>query len=642
MIETTDFRSEYTAKEWKRGEKGDVSLFGAFARGQQIRFVFSPGKGFPVVRAVWMVIHADGMENPNPAYREIALSPADEAFCVVVDTADLCRQAGTGDDGLFYYHYRVELDDDRRIFFGGEAPTELCEINGYDNERQLSVYAADFTVSERLKSGMIYHIFVDRFKKSARGLPCKPGAALNEDWDAGIPQFGEYPGAEVANNVFFGGDLYGIAEELSYVKALGVSTIYLSPVFDAASNHKYDTGDYLAVDSMFGGESALRELCAAARKLDIDVILDGVFNHTGCDSVYFNKFGNYPGVGAYQSKDSPYYSWYFFNDFPDDYECWWGVKILPRVNTASEDYRRFIYDQVIDRWMRAGVSGWRLDVADELDDDFLTGLRQAIKRRNADAAIIGEVWEDASDKVSYGRRRHYLRGRQLDSVMNYPLRDAILSYVLHGDVEKFRKNTETLYRRYPKEVSDSLMNFLGTHDTARILSVLGDRDFENLSNEQLSTRKLSPEARREAVRLLKLAYGLLVAMPGVPCIFYGDEVGMEGYRDPFCRKPFPWSNMDEDLLAYYRKLGEIRKRESVFHGGLFRLLSVSKDYAVMERYDDGDCLKIVANRSDEEILIRLSAPATDLISGKFFIDVFPVPKKSVVYIRETRGGETEK
>lgn len=641
MIETTDFRSEYTAKEWKQGEKGDVSLFGAFAHGQQIRFVFSPGKVFPVVRTVWMVIHADGMEKPNPTYREIALSPAGEDFYVVVDTADLCRQAETGDDGLFYYHYRAETDNGS-VFFGGEAPTDLCEINGYDNERQLSVYAADFTVSERLKSGMIYHIFVDRFKKSSRGLLCKPGAALNEDWNDGIPQFGAYPGAKVANNVFFGGDLYGIAEELPYIKSLGVSTIYLSPVFDAASNHKYDTGDYLTVDSMFGGESALRELCAAAKRLDIDVILDGVFNHTGCDSVYFNKFGNYPGVGAYQSKDSPYYPWYFFNDFPDNYECWWGVKILPRVNTASEDYRRFIYDQVIDRWMRAGVSGWRLDVVDELDDDFLTGLRQAIKRRNADAAIIGEVWEDASDKVSYGRRRHYLRGRQLDSVMNYPLRDAILSYVLHGDVEKFRKNTETLYRRYPKEVSDSLMNFLGTHDTARILSALGDRDFENLSNEQLSTRKLSPEERREAVRLLKLAYGLLVAIPGAPCIFYGDEVGMEGYRDPFCRKPFPWRNMDEDLLAYYRKLGEIRGRESVFHGGLFRLLTVTEDYAILERYDDGDCLKIVANRSEEEISIRLSAPATDLISGQSFIDDFPVPGKSVAYIRETRGDKTEK
>jgi len=622
----------YTAKELKQGPDGDVSLFGAFPCSSSIRFTLSVSGVLTAVQSAVMVIHADGWDRPETVYRELPLSPAEGGFAVTIDLSDLCTKADLDDNGLFYYHYRLDTDHGR-FFFGGESPIDLCEINGYDNERQLTVHADDFTTSEHLKSGIIYHIFVDRFRRSGR-CGMKPGAVFDDNWETGIPQYGEYPGAEVANNVFFGGDLYGIAEQLPYIHSLGTATIYLSPVFDAASNHKYDTGDYLSVDKMFGGDDALRHLCAEARKYGIEVILDGVFNHTGSDSVYFNRFGSYDSVGAWQSKDSPYYPWYLFRKYPDEYECWWGVKILPKVNTANEDFKNFVFQQVMEKWMDAGVSGWRLDVADELNEGFLEELRLAVKSRNPDGTVIGEVWEDASDKVSYGHRRHYLRGHQLDSVMNYPLRDGVISYILNGDCEKFRRNTESLYRRYPKAVSDALMNFLGTHDTVRILSMLGDDGYEELTNEQLSTRKMTKKKHMAATRLLKLAYGLITAVPGVPCVFYGDEVGMEGYRDPFCRKPFPWNHMDEDLLAFYRRLGEIRKTEPVLNGGLFRLMETNEDFVIICRYNETDCLTIAANRSDHDISIPLTSPVRELISGKTAKASLLVHRKSVVYFKE--------
>ncbi|MBE6598424.1 MAG: glycoside hydrolase family 13 protein [Ruminococcaceae bacterium] len=636
MSDTTD----YSVKEFKHGNRRDMSLFGALPHGESFTFsITAEGFGHTILSVV-MVIHADGWNGGETVYRYLPLSPTENGFALTVDTAELCEKAGLCDNGLFYYHYRMDTNEGT-LFFGGEAPIALCPINGRDNERQLTVYAGDYAASEHLQSGVIYHIFVDRFNKSGR-CGVKDGAILDEDWESGVPQYGEYPGAEVANNVFFGGDLYGVAEKLPYIKSLGTSTIYLSPVFDAASNHKYDTGNYLSVDEMFGGGEALTHLCHEAKKHGINIILDGVFNHTGSDSVYFNQFGKYDSVGAYQSEDSPYYHWYFFRDFPDEYECWWGVKILPKVNTASDDFRSFIFDSVIPKWMDAGVSGWRLDVADELDEGFLEGLRTAVKAKNPDGAIIGEVWEDASDKVSYGRRRHYLRGHQLDSVMNYPLRDGIIAYILRGDCELFRRNTETLYRRYPKLSSDSQMNFLGTHDTVRILSMLGDDSFEGLTNEELSTRKMTKKDRTAAIRLLKLAYGILVAVPGVPCIFYGDEVGMEGYRDPFCRKTFPWHELTEgsaaeDLLSYYQRLGEIRQTEPVFNGGLFRIIEANEDFIILRRYNETDSITIIANRSDMDLSFPVDTPVTELISGRTVKSSPVVKRKSVAYLKKYKN-----
>lgn len=597
--------------------------------GEQILFSLEIHAPCAVQSAV-MVIHGDGWGRETSVWKEYPLTAVDEYRRLSLDMKQLCTDTSMDDGGLLYYHYRIHLADERVLFYGGEAPMELSPLTKeFAGERQLLVYDAAYTPPEAFGEGILYHIFVDRFAKTGAALTgCKKNAVIDPDWENGIPQYGEYPGAEVANNVFFGGDLYGVAEKLDYIASLGTGTIYLSPVFEAASNHKYDTGDYLTVDPMFGGDRALENLCREADKRGIRVMLDGVFNHTGADSVYFNKEGNYTSVGAYQAKSSEYARWYNFRKFPDTYECWWGVKILPRVNSGDTSWQKFIYEQVIPKWMQAGVYGWRLDVADELTAGFLEGLRRTVRRLNPDAAIIGEVWEDASDKVSYGERRQYLLGRQLDGVMNYPLRDAVIAYVRYGDVQALRNGTEYLYRRYPKWASENQMNFLGTHDTIRILTALGGEEQDAYTNAQLAKLCMTEERRKTALRRLKTAYALLAAMPGVPCVFYGDEAGMEGYRDPFCRRPFPWHNMDEDLLAFYRSIGQLRKEESVLKTGVLRLLQVTEDGVLFARdpWEGEDCRIVIAvNRSDRAMHLQVPADVPELIgdcvipAGQYFL-----------------------
>lgn len=572
----------------------DCSLFGAFPSDSRIYLkLIAHLSG---VRSARFVIHNDGMNAPE-IYSEYEMPLTESygdkaAFECAVDVSRLLEGCRLHGEGLFYYHYTVSVSG-REIILGGERPTELEELTDFKGERQLFVYSGGYDTSRSFRDGLVYHIFVDRFRRSGKS-PVKDYAVLNTDWDNGIPEYAEYPGAPLSNTVFFGGDLWGVLEKLDYIASLGTKTIYLSPVFDAHSNHKYDTGSYMAVDEMFGGDEALEELCKEAKKRDIDIILDGVFNHTGSDSIYFNKDGRYPTMGAYQSKNSPFFDWYSFSEYPDRYECWWGVDILPRVNSRNPDYRRFITESVVGKWMDSGVAGWRLDVVDEIADEFLDDFRSAVKKKNPDGVIIGEVWEDATDKVSYGLRRRYLGGRQIDSVMNYPLRSGIISYIRDGECEILRRATEELYRRYPKLSSDTLLNFLGTHDTERIITVLGAEDARDKTNDELAAAKMTENEKRAAVVKLKLAFSLLCGLPGVPCVFYGDEAGLEGYRDPFCRRPFPWNSINGELLNHYRTLGRIRREHHVFRDGLFRLISLTPQRVIYERSPwSGGCEKIV-------------------------------------------------
>ncbi len=588
---------------------GDVSLFGAFPADSFLRFTLkTPAERIDKDAEICIIIHADewdhyyGRAVTIPMTEELSADEDVRVFETDVRLADILAEYELADDGLFYYYYCIKAGENE-LHLGGERPIELDVIENHVGERQLLVHSSDYKTSGGFREGVVYHVFVDRFAKSEKHpTVVKDGAVFDPDWENGIPQYGEYPGAEVANNVFFGGNLYGIAEKMDYIASLGVSTIYLSPIFDAYSNHKYDTADYLTVDEMFGGNDAMEELCRVAGEHGIRILLDGVFNHTGADSLYFNRFGNYDSIGAYQSQESPFADWYMFREFPEEYECWWGVKVLPRVNSANPDYQDFVNNLVVPQWMNTGVSGWRLDVADELSDEFLCGFRKAVRENNPDAVVIGEVWEDASDKVSYGHRRHYLRGKQLDSVMNYPLRDAIIGYVKDGDCEKLRRFTEGTYRRYPKGSSDTLLNFLGTHDTERILTLFGGEPCGEHTNEELSTMHMTDAEREFAAERLTFAYAILAGLPGVPCVFYGDEAGMEGYRDPFCRRPFPWHAMDERILAHYRSIGGIRKGYPVFRDGLFRILALTPDYFIYVREpyrDDCETMLVLANRTEK-------------------------------------------
>jgi len=491
--------------------------------------------------------------------------------------------------GIYWYHFRVEAGSGQEITVPGQLS---------DGEYQITVYTPAETGPDWIEGGLFYHVFVDRFYKSGKCTP-RPGAVVRDDW-GGTPYY--KPDAEgiMHNNDFFGGDLYGVVEKLPYLVELGVTCIYLSPVFEAASNHKYDTGDYKKVDDAFGGDEALETLCQRAKAHGIRVILDGVFSHVGIDSRYFNRYGRYPEVGAYQSLDSPYHHWFHFKEWPDDYEAWWGIELLPAINKSSESYRDFITgpDGVIAHWAKHGVSGWRLDVVDELPDIFLDPLCQAMKREDPEALIIGEVWEDASNKIAYGYRRRYFQGGQLDSVMNYPLKNAIISFVREGNAEGLAARMATLVQNYPAPVLHKLMNILGTHDTMRILTVLGGENIPH-TRDEMEHFRLTADQMQLAKARLKLAATLQYTLPGTPCIYYGDEAGMEGGADPFCRRCYPWGKEDQNLLTYYRKLGGLRREHPVLargayalqkaHGGVFAFTRGTGDEALCVTVNHNTC-----------------------------------------------------
>ena len=405
------------------------------------------------------------------------------------------------------------------------------------------------------------------------------------------------------NNDYFQGDLKGITEKLDYIASLGVTCIYLNPIFEAQSNHRYDTSDYSKIDPLLGSEKDLVYLCEKAKEKGISVILDGVFSHTGDDSIYFNKYGRYNSVGAYQSEKSPYYSWYKFIKHPDNYHSWWGISILPEVIEESEGFLDFITGEngIARRWLRTGVRGWRLDVADELPDVFLDRFRKAVKEENPEALVLGEVWEDASNKFSYGERRRYFGGKQLDSVMNYPFADAIITFIRTGKVEGFSDKILTILENYPKCVIDVLMNHIGTHDTMRAITQLAGESCEYRDRTWQSKTKLTPEQYGLGVRLLKLAAVIQYTLPGVPSLYYGDEAGMQGYKDPFNRYCYPWGKENTELIEFYRSLGKVRGDCSCFKEGEYVTVSEMLGCLAYERRDRKDSVLVIINRNEHEI-----------------------------------------
>lgn len=527
----------------------------------------------------------------------------DGVWSVSVDASQIC--ADGEQSGLFYF--RFEFDTAFGHVMYAKEPYGFGAVYKWKDE---DVHAFQWTVTEdsfetpsSLYGGIMYHVFVDRFAKSAQhpDMPRRDDAEYNDDWYHGIPQHAHRPGGEVKNNEFFGGNLWGVAEKLPYLQSLGVTVLYLSPIFRAYTNHKYDTGDYETVDPSFGGDAAFVHLLIRARKHGIRVICDGVFNHTGDDSRYFNRYGKYDSLGAYQSEESPYFGWYRFRKYPDDYDCWWGVKVLPALYSGNPDFRDYICgpDGILHKWMSYGVSGWRLDVADELDNRFLDDLRTRVKAENPEAVIYGEVWEDASNKIAYDHRRRYFRGRQLDSVMNYPFRDGILAFVRDRDAAALAHAVQMVLKHYPAGCTHLLMNLLGTHDTERIISALAAKPCGDLDNDALALIFMTDEEKARGRALVMLASVLQFTLPGIPCIYYGDEVGMEGYRDPFNRRPYPWGREDAALLAHYRKLSEIRRSNAVFADGETALLCAENGVFAFERRNGTDTLCICVNRSSQ-------------------------------------------
>lgn len=481
--------------------------------------------------------------------------------------------------GLFWYYFIIK-EKTKTYYYGNnnEHAGGLGQI--YDcppYSFQVTVYKNDFETPVWFKDCVMYQILVDRFYNGSDDgsvLNKKKNCIIHDNWYDLPCYMPDSKTGKYLNNDFYGGNLSGIIKKLSYLKELGIDAIYLNPIFEASSNHKYNTGDYMKIDPMFGNNKTFADLCEIAGKLGISIILDGVFSHTGSDSVYFNKEGNYASLGAYQSKKSPFYPWYTFKHFPDSYECWWGVESLPNVNELEPSYQDFILfgeDSVIKHWIRLGCRGWRLDVADELPDEFLKSLRNAVKQTDPDAIVLGEVWEDASNKISYGKTKEYLLGEELDSVMNYPLRHAILNFFTgKWDSRKFNNAIMSLFENYPVSTFYSLMNILGSHDTLRIMTALGGPEADAISSREEEARyTLSSEQKDLAIKRLKAAALFQMTFPGVPCIYYGDEAGLEGCRDPFCRRTYPWENVNQELLSWYKKIVALRHRFDMLRTGDF-------------------------------------------------------------------------
>ena len=497
--------------------------------------------------------------------------------------------------GLFYYYFRITTRNEQfRLLKQGEDTN--MEAGDY---WQLSCVSTRFPVPPEYEGRVFYQIFPDRFHQAGQ---CDLTDKLQPYWVHSNlddqPVWRPNEKGEVLNNDFYGGNLRGIQEKLPYLKDLGVEALYLNPIFMAFSSHRYDTADYSRIDPMLGTDADFQALCDAAHQLDMKIILDGVFSHTGSNSVYFDAEHIF-GHGAVSDPASPYRSWYLFRHYPNDYESWWGFHTLPCVNKRDAGFIDYIFgsdESILVKWLRLGADGLRLDVVDELPDDFLMALRVRLRQINPRALLIGEVWEDASNKTSYGVRRRYFTESQLDSVMNYPWRKAILAFVRgEDDGRQLRSAVLSLAENYPAAVLNANLNILSSHDVPRALTALVDpRDGER---EDLAHRTLSPEQLALGKLRLRLASFLQFTLPGAPCIYYGDEAGMTGYRDPFNRGYYPWGREDIDLQAHYRGLARLKAAWEPLRRGSVKVLAAGNGRFAFRRTFEGRSVTLWCNAS---------------------------------------------
>lgn len=519
------------------------------------------------------------------------------------------------DIGLYFYSFLV--DGNSYISCGKKLNGQLSSSVVY---YQHTVYDSNYDATSWLKGGIIYQIFPDRFNIGKDDGVCLDDRQIHTNLND-TPYFLPDENGKVQNCDFFGGNIQGIIDKLDYLKELNVTCIYLNPIFKAYSNHRYDTGDYMTIDPLLGNLVSFKKLIDKANDYGIRVILDGVFNHTGDDSIYFNKYNNYNSIGAYNDKKSPYISWFNFMNYPDEYKSWWGITTLPATNKAKDSgYVNFIAGEggVIDFYTNLNIGGWRLDVVDELPSHFVKKIRQTAKKVNENAIIIGEVWEDATNKISYNERREYFWGNELDSIMNYPLKNAILDFCLEKDFDAISETILTEIDHFPKQSLDNLMNILSTHDTFRLLSSLSGVNAKGLSKEQQEKIVLSDEQISNAKKRLKIASLLQFTLCGVPSIYYGDEIAMQGFADPLNRKFFSWDKIDSEILEWYKILGKIRSGYSCFERGDYKEIYCDKGKYLFKRYDNQSALLIAVNLSDNNLDFMFSGKMFNLIDNKEF------------------------
>ncbi len=580
------------------------SPFGAVACGAEVSFTLRDGDYY----ACELLVHREfaGVDEVCP------LPPAEGGFSGIYTAPqepDLC-----------WYAFRFTRADGSTVCYGRSGWCGQDALARW----QLTVYE-DTPTPAWFGQGVTYQIFPDRFRRTS--VPDVGGMVgrrwVHDNW-SDQPVFLPDEQGQITNRDFFGGSLAGITEKLDYLKSLSVSTLYLNPIFEADSNHRYNTADYHAIDPLLGSEEDFRTLCREAHARGIHIILDGVFNHTGSNSRYFNAEGFYPEPGAAQSTESPYFNWYSFHPWPTDYDAWWGVHTLPAVNEEQPDYRRFIIsgkNSVVRHWLRDGADGWRLDVADELPDDFIAAIRDAIQAEKPNGYLLGEVWEDGSNKIAYSRRRRYLLGRETHGLMNYPFRTALLAWLGGGDAAAFRDDMETIRENYPPAAFYGAMNFLGTHDTPRILTLLGVEQTPEDKGQRAAYR-LSPAELARGQKKLRLAAMLLYSFPGSPTLYYGDEAGMQGFEDPLNRGTYPWGGEDGSLLAFFRRLGQLRAERISMQCGIIRYLHAQSGGLVVERLHGTERTVTALNAGDTPLELTLpwdGRLCIDAVTGQQFL-----------------------
>lgn len=587
--------------EYNSWDKNFKAPFGALKFDEGLTIYVKVNEGYNV-NSISLEINKEEEMRTITLNEELSNDKLGKCFC--------CKMENFEETGVYFYYFKVDVEVDgnkKTVFYGKNRENGYsCEYDYNDiNKYQITVYK-DFKVPTWYKEGILYHIFVDRFNNGNRNGKIdnpKKNSFIYGNWED-IPMYIKDSKGDIIRWDFHGGNLRGIINKLGYLKKLGVSILYLSPIFEASSNHKYDTGDYKKIDPMFGDEETFKELINKAKEKDMSIVLDGVFSHTGADSKYFNMYGNYNSLGAYQSKESPYYPWYIFEDFPQKYKSWWDVKTLPNINELEDSYMDYIiYDKysVINKWIDMGVKGWRLDVADELPTKFIRELKRELKKADDDSILIGEVWEDASNKISYGQRRSYLLGEELDSVMGYPFRNNMFSF-LKGEIKSYElcNRYMQIKENYPKESFKSNLNLIGTHDVTRAKTELN-----------------------YDVDLVKLAVAVQMTFEGVPYIYYGDEAGLCGGVDPDNRRTYPWKNEDEDMLSFYKDIIKIRNKNTLLSSGDTDFIYTENNsvFAFIRFNENNDRILILVNRSESTERISLN------IDGSF-IEEIPIKYSS--------------
>ena len=551
--------------------------FGAVPKGEKLKFFIKTADFLPEA-SLELLCDADGSRSA------FALSETDGGYgCELVAPKT----------GLWWYRFSLGGG-----VYLGRGARGAGALGGEDGRWfQQTVYSEGFSAPPRFRGGVMYQIFPDSFNRSG-DIPATPERTTVPT--SQLPDYRPDRAGRYCSRCY-GGDLEGIRQKLGYLSELGVTVIYLNPIFEAHTSHRYDTADYLKIDPMLGCEEDFRRLAEEAKKCGISLVLDGVFSHTGDDSVYFNKYGRYGEGGAYRDPHSKYYKWYKFTHYPEGYKGWWGIRTLPEINEDEPSYTDFICgdDGVLEHWLSAGASGFRLDVADELPDDFIERIRARLKKNGRDALLIGEVWEDATTKVSYGEKRRYLFGKELDSVMNYPLRRAILDFMLSGDAEAFREALESQQEAYPKPVLDVLMNMLSTHDTERVITALGAPP-RTLSKDEQREYLLPKDDYLRALELVKLATVLQFTVYGLPCVYYGDEIAMQGFGDPFCRAYYDWNSGYFELKELIGRLSGLRRRCGAFADGELRFLGARDGCVMYTRGNKNSEALIAVNRGEAE------------------------------------------